>query len=446
MEAAAQSNAFVSTLRVETASAASPVRSPRPLWQLALPWLLLIPMLYFAANGTFIPHSGSVDTAATGQAGGTDAVHKLSVAFVSILCLTLVAFRFAPVFSLAQRLKLVLAFPLLAIVSFAWSVEPQQSIVSGGILFIFTVFAIYLASRFQFHRQLDFIMLLGGVCLTLSIALALLVPSVGLTPLGWRGMFGHKQLCAATSILFLVTALHWKCLGAYQNMFRAAFILMSLLLIVTSRSRTGWALALVALFLSGALWLLQRVPQKQALLVILAALPIAAAALYALYLLSPTLLTSVGKDSTLSQRTVIWAAAWQAALQRPILGFGFAAFWKGLYGPSQAIVLIAGWGLQQAQNGFLDIWLGIGLVGLALLLLIIAQAFRNAAHCFHSALHPSYVRWCVVVIACTVLYNIGESSMGLVNLNWFLFLLAVIGLSQSASSSKPHFNFPVPNE
>ena len=46
-----------------------------------------------------------------------------------------------------------------------------------------------------------------------------------------------------------------------------------------------------------------------------------------------------------------------------MLGYGFAVFWKGLYGPSQSVVLIAGWGLQQAQDGFLDVWLGIGVVG-----------------------------------------------------------------------------------
>ena len=410
-----------------------------PVWHLALPWLLLVPVFYIAANGTFIPHSGAIDTAATGQAAGTDAAHKLSVAFVSILSLALIAFRFPPVFALAQRLKLLLAFPLLAIASFAWSAEPQQSIISGGILFIFTAFAIYVASRFQFHRQLEFLMLAGALCLTASIAFALFVPSAGVSEAGWRGIFGHKQLCAAMSMLFLITALHWTCIGIHQKLFRATFILMSLVLIVMSKSRTGWALTLVALLLSLAFWLLQRVPQKQALLFVLIAIPIAAAGLYVIYLLSPGLLASVGKDSTLSQRTIIWAAAWQAAIRHPLLGYGFAAFWKGLYGPSQSIVLLAGWGLQQAQNGFLDIWLGIGFVGLALLLLIVGQALRNAVRCFHSAADPAYVRWCLVVIVCSLLYNVGESSMGLINLNWFLFLLAAIGLAQSAAF-KVHFN------
>jgi exopolysaccharide production protein ExoQ len=422
----------VPTHRATRSASESPMLFP--VWQLALGWVLLIPMLYIAANGTFVLHAGNIDTAATGQTPGTDASHKISVTLVSLFCIGLVAFRFSPVFALSRRVKIIVALPVLAIVSCAWSADPRQSIVSGAILFIFTVFAIYVGSRFPFQRQFELIMLVGAVALPASIALALLVPSIGAGEAGWRGIFGHKQLCAAVSILWLVTALHWKCFGVYQKMFRAIYVVMCGALIIMSQSRTGWALALIALLLSGTLWLLQRMPPKQALLTLLLALPLAAVALYGMHIFSPSIFASVGKDSTLSQRTIIWAAAWDAAVRRPILGYGFAAFWKGLYGPSQSVVLIAGWGLEQAQDGFLDVWLGVGVVGLALLAAMTGQGMRNAIRSFYSSGEEAYVRWCIVMIVCTLLYNIGESSIGLVNMNWFLFLLALIGMSQATRS------------
>jgi O-antigen ligase len=135
----------------------------------------------------------------------------------------------------------------------------------------------------------------------------------------------------------------------------------------------------------------------------------------------------------LSQRTIIWAAAWQAALQHPILGYGFASFWKGLYGPSQNVVLTAGWGLAQSQNGFLDVWLGIGLVGVALIAAMTGQAMLNAVQCLPLENNQTYVRWCIVVILCTLIFNIGESSIGLFRMTWFLFLLACIGLNQATT-------------
>jgi exopolysaccharide production protein ExoQ len=406
--------------------------APAHVWQLALGWVLLIPMLYVAANGTFIPHEGGLDYSATSQTPGTSASHKVILALVCLIWFTLIGFRFSSVFALSRRAKVILAFPVLAVLSSCWSADPLQSIVSGTVLFIFTLFAIYVAGQFPFQRQFEFIMLVGAVALPVSIALALLVPSMGASDAGWRGIFGHKQVCAALSMFWLITALHWKSSGIVQELFRAISVVMAVVLIVMSQSRTGWALTLVALSLSGALWLLQKLPATQALLIVLLSIPLLAAVLYGLFFYFPFLVSFIGKDATLSQRTVIWGAAWQAITRHPVLGYGFAAFWKGLYGPSQSVVLVAGWGLQQAQDGFLDVWLGVGVVGIALIALTTGQAMRNAARCFHSKANAAYVRWCIVVILCSLLYNIGETSLGMINMDWLFFLLACLGLKQDA--------------
>lgn len=403
-----------------------------PVWQLALGWFLLVPMLYIAANGTFIPSTGEADVSPTGQTPGHTASHKITLALVNLICVTLVVSRFSSVLALSRRMKIVLALPVLAALSCTWSADPLQSVVSGTLLLIFTLFAVYVADRFPFQRQLELIVLVGVVALPVSIVLALLVPSIGASQAGWRGIFGHKQGCAAAAMFWLITTLHWRCSGVYQKCFRAMCVVMCVLLIVMSRSRTGWGLALVALFLIGAIWLLQKFPATQAITIFLLGLPAAVAASFGIYLYIPFLLSIVGKDPTLGQRTIIWAAAWDAAKMHPLLGYGFAAFWKGLYGPSHGVVLIAGWGLQQAQDGFLDVWLGIGGVGVALVVIMTGQSVLNAARCFYSEGNRAYVRWCIVVIICTLLYNIGESSIGIVDIIWFLFLLASIGLNQAA--------------
>jgi len=413
-----------------------PTSAPAHLWQLALGWVMLIPTLYIAVDGVLIPRTGDVSFVATGEDPGSSASHKVSLALFGLTCLVLIALRFAPVLALTRRMKILLAFPILAILSFAWSVEPLQSIMSGVVLLIFTLFAIYVGSRLTFQRQFELIMLVGAVALPVSIALAILVPSMGTDTTGWRGILVSKQNCSAVCTLWLITALHWKCSGFAQHIFRAIYIAMCVVLIVMSQSRTGWALALVALLLSGAIWLLQKMPAKQSLGMLLLGLAVAAAGLYGVYIYAPKILTFVGKDATLSQRTTIWAAAWQAALQHPILGYGFAAFWRGLYGPSQGIVLIAGWGLAQAQDGFLDVWLGIGIVGVAVIAVMAAQALRNGFRCVLSESNQAHVRWCIVVIVCTLLFNIGESSIGLFRMTWFLFLLACIGLNQAARANE----------
>jgi exopolysaccharide production protein ExoQ len=410
--------------------------APAPIWQLALGWVLLFPMLYIAGDGAFIPRTSDISFAATGGNPGTSASHKIGLALFSLICLALITFRSSQVLALGRRVKILLAFPVLAILSCTWSAAPSHSIVSGSVILIFTVFAIYVGSGLSFQRQFELIMLVGAIVLPASIALAIVVPSIGTESGAWRGILVSKQNCSAVCTLLLVTALHWKCRGIYQKIFRAIYILMCGVLIVMSQSRTGWILALVALLLTGVIWLLQRMPAKQALATLLLGLTGAAVAAYGIYIYSSSILSFMGKDSTLSQRTIIWTAVWQAAVQHPILGYGFASFWSGLYGPSQNVTLIAGWGLAQAQDGFLDVWLGTGVVGVAIIAAMAGQAMRNAVRGALLESNQTYVRWGIVMILCTLLFNIGESSIGLFRMTWFLFLLACIGLKQAATAKK----------
>ena len=63
--------------------------------------------------------------------------------------------------------------------------------------------------------------------------------------------------------------------------------------------------------------------------------------------------------------------------KRPVLGYGYQAFWLGLEGESYRIILAVSWVLAQAQNGFLDVMLEMGAVGLVIVLLVFGFAFRD---------------------------------------------------------------------
>jgi hypothetical protein len=285
-------------MAVPTRRVTWPISAPAHLWQMALGWVLLVPMLYIAVDGVLIPRTGDVSFVATGEDPGSSASHKITLALFGLTCLLLIALRSAPVLALGRRVKLLLAFPILAILSCAWSAEPWQSIVSGVVLLMFTLFAVYVGSRLSFQRQFELIMLVGAVALPLSIALAILVPAMGTDSTGWRGILVSKQNCSAVCTLWLITALHWKCSGLYQRIFRAMYIAMCGVLIVMSQSRTGWALALV---------------RSASLRSDLAVAADAGEAgfgdcccwdspwrrwrLYGMYTYAPTILTFVGKDS-----------------------------------------------------------------------------------------------------------------------------------------------------
>jgi exopolysaccharide production protein ExoQ len=409
---------------------------PPTIWHLVLAWILVPILFYFAANGTFIPSSGDTSLSAS---SASSASHMVSEAIIMLVCSILVASRLPYLFSDYRRMKLYLALPILAVLSLIWSTDPRQTLVSGTVFLIFNLFALYLGNRFSFQEQLGLIMLVGAIALPLSIALAMFIPGVGTSEAGWSGIFSQKQNCAVVSMLWLVTAIHWKCSGLYQKAFRLAYILMCVLLIVMSRSRTGWALTLIALALSAAIWLMQKMPAKQSILITLLASAFAGGLGYAIYSYSTIIVTAVGKDPTLSQRTSIWAAVWVEITKRPLLGYGFGAFWKGLFGPSHDVVISSGWNVFQAQNGFLDVWLSVGVLGVAIVALMVVQAVRNAIRSFR-AVNETFVRWCVVMIVCILLVNIGESTIARPQMGWLLFLVAYVGLDRAALAAQSDRN------
>jgi exopolysaccharide production protein ExoQ len=78
------------------------------------------------------------------------------------------------------------------------------------------------------------------------------------------------------------------------------------------------------------------------------------------------LITLLGRDITLTDRTYIWSDVYAAAAGNPLLGVGFGGFWIGRMAniPWNAHMT---WVLGQAHSGYVDTYLQLGFVGAFLL-------------------------------------------------------------------------------
>ena len=65
-------------------------------------------------------------------------------------------------------------------------------------------------------------------------------------------------------------------------------------------------------------------------------------------------------------------------LKRPILGYGYEAFWQGFKGDSRGILEATGWLVPMAHNGYLDLRLSLGLIGIAAYLFVFLRSMRMA--------------------------------------------------------------------
>ena len=392
-------------------------------------WFILMPLLYYANSG-FPGAANSV------SAEGFSRTHQAGLLIVCLIAAAFIVKRVAVVFKASLQNMLIVALPVIALLSPLWSFDPRQSLISAITFICLTLFALYLSETYTFEGQLDLIMLTGAIAVPASIVLAVLVPSIGTSGGAWRGIFTHKQQCAAAVTLFLVTALHWNSRFQLLRFLRPIYMLLCVFLIGMSQSRTGWGLTLFALVLYACVRLLQKFPGKDGLFLVFTSIPITAGLLYLFSVFSKDVLAVAGKDPTLSERTVIWGAVWDAIIQRPVLGYGYEAFWEGLAGPSKDIVMIAGWPIAQAQSGYLDLMLQFGAVGIVILALISGQAAVNVYQIFKRSANPSFVRWAIVVIVCNLIYNIGESDFGYLRIVWLLFVMACIGLNKEAAAVK----------
>jgi O-antigen ligase len=101
------------------------------------------------------------------------------------------------------------------------------------------------------------------------------------------------------------------------------------------------------------------------------------------------ILDLLAKDKTLSGRTEFWPYVIKEILDKPILGWGFCAFWSPVNPvASQISYMVRGdnWNtfvVANAHNGLLEFLLEIGFAGTTLFLFLFLRNFVLAVKCLH---------------------------------------------------------------
>lgn len=136
---------------------------------------------------------------------------------------------------------------------------------------------------------------------------------------------------------------------------------------------------------------------------------------------------ALGRSDTLSGRTDIWAAV-LAAGSNPVVGAGFESFWITPRYMAKFVQGLAGWwhpeGLNEAHNGYLDVYLNLGWVGVSMIAIILISAYRVSIAAFQRDPQLGGLMLAYVLTAGT--YNITEAGFRMLSLPWIFLLLAII--------------------
>lgn len=404
----------------------------------------MVPLLYLAGHGSFfyshtvgnsVLESGPV-AVADARTAGAHLTSQLSILFALLTTVAIVVSRASLVVRACRDNWIFAALVIVALASTAWSENPLLTIQASVMIMLNTLFAFYLSRRFDVGRQMQLVLLLGWIAAALSVVLALGFPSVGIDQRqgvgAWQGVSVHKNSCAILMAYVLSPMLFSKPKTFASNALRIAYIVLCLLVAIETQSRTGW-LVIAFLLCFVFLWkLVSSFARRDRPFLVFVIMSAAAGVLLVISLYLSILLFSIGKDPTLTGRTDLWRLVFLVAMKRPFLGYGYNAFWTGLQGESGNIALALGWNPTHAQNGFLDVWLQLGGVGLTLILLTLFRAFKDAFVCIRSKC-PDSAGWYLSIVVITLICNLDERSFVSPNfIEWVMYIMACVGLADMA--------------
>jgi exopolysaccharide production protein ExoQ len=406
-------------------------------------WTLMLPLLCFALHGVlqFGSHSQNNLDANLSQLAAYELTPLERAEGPAILAFTFILAikTFASSSKLVMANKWLVGLSLLALISVAWSQFPSVTF-QGSIYQVMNVwFVFYLAARFTKGQQVALFQILGWMVVVSSIILALFFPAYGIdhTPGKlsgtWIGIFNHKNYCAIVTTFLLSASLHLRSSHPLFKPTRFIFVILSLFLILMSQSHTGWVVAFTLIVYEISVKCVRRFERRdQVCLVMCCVFVMITVSVLVIYNYSDVMVL-FGKDPSLTGRTDIWKAAFLSAVKKPMLGYGYQAFWHNMQGESANIALINGFVPPHAHNGYIEVWLELGLVGLLLVVGSIYQALRNGLTCFKYGWSGD-AEWYLGIIVMTIVTNVAEISFVASNyLVWLMYVLACVGLNNEAS-------------
>jgi O-antigen ligase len=131
---------------------------------------------------------------------------------------------------------------------------------------------------------------------------------------------------------------------------------------------------------------------------------------------------ALGRGSGLTGRTDLWANVLKFQ-PNPILGAGFESFWLGER-REQIAALFRHWSPAGAHNGYLEIYLNLGLIGLSILIGLLIATFWKIRHSLLRNFEWGRCR--LGFFVATLILNWTEGAFATASPIWFVFYIIAI--------------------
>jgi exopolysaccharide production protein ExoQ len=344
------------------------------------------------------------------------------------------------------------AWPFLLLIAFIassslWSNYPDATLRRSVSLVALMLFALSTHAVFGMTRTMRLALGLLLVLAVASLAVAAVRPDIGYDVGEYanaiRGVFLQKNTLGFAMTLCVLSLSYLVLERGKLRLADGLILLFLLAMLVLARATTaflltagtGMATILMIWLDRGRAWTLAAVVGIGVMLV---------GAMLVLALVdTDALFEAIGKDSTLTGRTEIWAESWRAIADRPLLGYGYAAFWNQASPIVRWIWIAVGWEPPTSHSGYLEILLQLGWFGMGLAaVMALATIARAATGLRRRPRNAAF--WTLLFLSIMAIQANGEAIL----LNPDLFLLfwvfALLTLSRPRAAERQAAPPPAP--
>ncbi len=328
-----------------------------------------------------------------------------------------------------RKNALFISWPVLACLSSIWSLAPGASLYFGAQLFFTIMAGLMLLINRDLQRILQIIFIAFLACALLSIAAVFFRLGTPIGPAGeWWGVFGHKNVLGSLMVIAMLSGI-CLLLEGWRPLLTIVGILIAAALLVLSRSGTSVTSAAVVLAILPLAICFRRGPGTFTV-----GVGISVVALAACFLLFEAMdldgvqfaLSALGKDQTLTGRTVLWDLGIEAYESRPWLGFGFRGYWEGAGTTAEYLRYLSGQTLWFFHNNFIEVAVAFGFIGPILLAAGFAVGLYRVVRAF--VVDPQPVRiWPILMVVHVFVFCFAENPLFCNHSPYQLLFMVAVG-------------------
>ncbi|AWR20991.1 O-antigen ligase family protein [Aurantimicrobium photophilum] len=329
-------------------------------------------------------------------------------------------------------------------VSYFWSYYPKASLVGIASQLSFAVLALAISSTrdtIQLIRAIgDVLRVFLATSLTLEIFAGVLIDGpiefLGIrgnlvNGEGIQGVFGSRNAFMLVSLIALVTfIIEWRTKSVTREV-AGWSVLGAALCVLLAASPVGYVTALVVVVVAALLFALRKMEPSVRRGTEIAAASAAGLGLIVAWALRGSILEALSSSEVLQYRLLLWSEELRLAAMKPLEGWGWVGLWPRKTQPFTVMNSGSGDIHNSGLNIYLDAWLQVGIVGLALLLILLGFAFARSWSLATSKKSEIYL-WSPLVLSLLLVSGLAEST-ALTEWGWFFVVLIVARSSAELS-------------